>query len=157
MGKNKEFFTKTFSEDSGALSYEKYYTNIRNKKKIIEEFKKRIIELGECEESALLKAHCIELQDEIIELMDLFRGKIKAKRNHVVYVPMDIHHAFDYLGYLINDDIIKHIHTIRNLMNAIQYETGATEEDRNQIAYYRKLVNFFKDQWGRNRKLSKSQ
>lgn len=144
MGKNKEFFVQTLSEDSGALSYENYYTNIRHKTKQIEAFKERINELGKCEESDLLIQHCETLQKKINDLMDLFKGRVVAKKIKVIYIPMDTNHVIDYLGYLINDGIDKNIDSIRNTMNALDYETGTTKEDKNQMSYYERLVNHFK-------------
>lgn len=144
MGKDKEFFIQTIIEDSGALNYENYYTNIRHKTKQIKVFKEKVIELGECDESDYLTQHCDTLQKEIDELMELFRGKITKREKRIVYIPMDTVHALNYMGYLINDDIDKNLDDIRNIMNALEYKTGDTQEDKNQISYYQKLVNHFK-------------
>ena len=141
---SKKFFVQTLSEDSGALSYENYYTNIRHKTKQIEAFKERIEEIGKCEESDLLIQHCETLQKDINDLMDLFKGKATAKKTEIIYIPMDTNHVIDYLGYLITDGIDKNLDSIRNTMNALDYETGTTQEDKNQISYYKKLINHFK-------------
>ena len=125
------------------MNFETYYTNIRSKKKLISQFKERAEALGKCEDSALLIEHCGTLQKEIDELMELFRGKVSAKSKQVVYVPMDIIHALDYLSWLILEDAEKNIHTIRNLMNALEFNTGVTKEDGNQLSHYRKLIRFF--------------
>ena len=142
--RTKEFFVQTLTEDSGALSFENYYTNIRHKKKQIEMFKTQIESLGHCDESVLLAQNCETLQEEIDTLMDLFRGKVTERKRKVIYVPMDTAHALNYLGFLINDGIDKYMDDIRNLMNALDYETGTTQEDRSQISYYKKLISHFK-------------
>lgn len=142
--RDKEFFVQTLAEDSGAHSFENYYTNIRIKKKMLIEFEKKIQELGHCEKSVLLAQHCEAIQKEIDILMDLFRGRMTERKKKIIYIPMDVNHVVDYLGFLINEGIDKHLDTIRNLMNALDYETGTTQEDRSQISYYKKLISHFK-------------
>lgn len=142
--RDREFFVQTMSENLGAHSFENYYTNIRIKKKMLIEFEKKIQELGHCEESVLLSQHCEAIQKEIDILMDLFRGRMTERKKKIIYIPMDVNHVVDYLGFLINEGIDKHLDTIKNLMNALDYETGVTKEDKNQMSYYERLINHFK-------------
>jgi len=142
--RKKDFFVQVIDENKGTNPFETYYTNIREKKNIIKQFHKKIADLGHCEESVLLVQHCETLQIEIDILMDLFRRKIKAKSKKIVYIPMDMEHALDYLGYLINENIERNMDSIRNVMNALEFETGVNPQDKNQMSYYKKLINHFR-------------
>lgn len=100
--------------------------------------------MGHCSESVILVQHCETLQTEINELMDLFRGRTKSRRKKIVYIPMDVEHALDYLGYLINENIERNMDDVRNIINALEFETGVNPQDKNQMSYYKKLINHFK-------------